>query len=823
MTIMTKKKKHPKRRKSLKPDQVEYFGPFGMARYGKFTVMRNFLSTEQHNEFMRRAAENYPKICADIDSKINKICLLVREFHPLQLLKYGYEVFALKSIGKTAEAELDSGVAIALRMVDYIQSIIVSSPKSDKPITEQINEEKWKELHQEVEQLYYLLNTSYHISSTAHAKLSDNNYDDKYDAFYVKAQMLWANVRGHRYSIHDIPHQRSLLLPHDNIFRELFRVSIGEFLDGIKQLQDSLLAGLPSAFLELKEFQKKTMDIVEERISEVTTTEGLKQLTHQVIEEQGWQDWQNSIMGRIFQFDLYDVQKVTGLPEMLLRELSWEPGEYQEFFSPGEFVGWPLRLLPVHVRPFIHVEGKYYCFELFSLMDNLYRVVQRMIARIRPDYKEKWNKKQKEVSEILPFELLEKLLPGSRIYRSIFHLWSTEKSGKQNWCETDGVIIFDDHLIVVEIKAGAFTYTPPATDFPAYIDSIKNLLLKPAMQAKRFLDYLNSLEEVGIYDENKELITNLRRQSFRHITSCCVTIDNFTTLASQAENLKSIGADLQGFPVWSVSVDDLRVYANIFDSPLIFTNFLEERKRAFESPALRVNDELEHLSLYLKHNKYVTYASDFYEGNPVTWHGYLSDLDKYFYELMISPETAKKPNQPLPKRITEILDILDREQKPGRCKAASYLLDMAGETRNAFDESIEEVLIRQTKKGKFIPFSIFGEVKLTIFCCMEGRKCPDILWMRDYVFATLLRSNDKERMMLQLNFDHSNIITGVNFDFLTLSEIPSNRCGEIEEISETQRKNYLESYMNQENIKKIGRNVICPCGSGIKYKKCCGR
>lgn len=235
---------------------------------------------------------------------------------------------------------------------------------------------------------------------------------------------------------------------------------------------------------------------------------------------------------------------------------------------------------------------------------------------------------------------------------------------------------------------------------------------------------------------------------------------------------------------------------------MIFTHFLEERRRAFESPALRVNDELEHLSLYLKHNKYVTYASDFYDGNPVTWHGYLSDLDKYFYELMISPETATKPNQPLPKRISEILDILDREQKPGRCKAASYLLDMAGETRNAFDESLEEVLVRQTKKEKFIPFSIFGEVKLTIFCCMEGRKCPDILWMRDYVFATLLRTKDKERMMLQLNFDHSNIITGVNFDFLTPSEIPSNRCGEIEDMSETQRKKLFRIIYESREYKK---------------------
>jgi len=27
----------------------------------------------------------------------------------------------------------------------------------------------------------------------------------------------------------------------------------------------------------------------------------------------------------------------------------------------------------------------------------------------------------------------------------------------------------------------------------------------------------------------------------------------------------------------------------------------------------------------------------------------------------------------------------------------------------------------------------------------------------------------------------------------------------------------------QEKTKKVGRNDPCPCGSGLKYKKCCGK
>ncbi|MGB4418274.1 MAG: SEC-C metal-binding domain-containing protein [Bacillota bacterium] len=28
--------------------------------------------------------------------------------------------------------------------------------------------------------------------------------------------------------------------------------------------------------------------------------------------------------------------------------------------------------------------------------------------------------------------------------------------------------------------------------------------------------------------------------------------------------------------------------------------------------------------------------------------------------------------------------------------------------------------------------------------------------------------------------------------------------------------------MRQRRVKKVGRNDPCPCGSGKKYKKCCG-
>jgi SWIM/SEC-C metal-binding protein len=41
-----------------------------------------------------------------------------------------------------------------------------------------------------------------------------------------------------------------------------------------------------------------------------------------------------------------------------------------------------------------------------------------------------------------------------------------------------------------------------------------------------------------------------------------------------------------------------------------------------------------------------------------------------------------------------------------------------------------------------------------------------------------------------------------------------------EDITDLERLLHPPQPMTAE--KKIGRNALCPCGSGIKYKKCCG-
>ena len=569
------------------------------------------MSEKQFDKMQEMYAERFPEVCREIDEKVSKIADMVKCLPSDELLKRAYWEMAAQHVNIKSETQIDNEAAISLRMVDYIQSIIASVEPAAS-IQEKVSEEDWQKLRSLVRDLFSQLNFEYQICRSASACRSDPHYDKDFDEYYFKAQLYWCNVRGQRYFFQEIPFFRSLLSPHNDVLIELFGISSEEVIDAIHNIQDSLTFGIDKLMKELKHFQEVTLDELEKKIVviEPVSQKDLPTIMSEVIEEKGWEAWRDNVLGRLHGLDLFDLEKLTNLPPAMLDELSWAPGQDLEFFAEGDFKGWPLRIWPIFKRPFIKLGNGYYCFELYNFFDNFYRALQHLIIKLKPNYSYQWNQKQKDISEQLPCELLEKLLPGAQIYQSVYYRWYTGQVGNKQWCEVDSLVVFQDHLFIVEVKAGAFTYTSPATDFPAYIESLRNLIFKPAEQGKRFLEYLRSDDEVALFDNNHKQIGNISKNEFEHITICAITLDPFTELAARVEHLNKIGIDVGEHPVWSVSVSDLMVYADIFDNPLTFLHYVEQRIRTFRAKIVDVEDELDHLGLYLKHNVYSEYAQE---------------------------------------------------------------------------------------------------------------------------------------------------------------------------------------------------------------------
>jgi hypothetical protein len=134
--------------------------------------------------------------------------------------------------------------------------------------------------------------------------------------------------------------------------------------------------------------------------------------------------------------------------------------------------------------------------------------------------------------------------------------------------------------------------------------------------------------------------------------------------------------------------------------------------------------------------------------------------------------------------------------------------------------SIDHALHRQLEIGHTAPFMLEGEAKLTIFCCQPGIEAPNIAEMRDYALCSVLLGKETKRLLLILQFDSANVLQDVNLQFLYPADIAEERRVELEKLAKHYAGTRLETYIKHHG--KIGRNERCPCGSGKKFKKCCG-
>lgn len=824
---MGKKKRNKSRagvvaaqKRQMKPDDYFRHGPIEMARFGKFVVSRSTLSKDKFEEIQNKLVERFPTVCRDVDGKISKIVALVRKLPPDELLKRAYWEMARRHINKKTELDIGFDEALSLRMIDYIQSIIVSVQPEDEVDT-QVTEDQWRNLRTLVKDLFLQLNFEYQICLTAFNRRVPG-YNQELEGYYLKAQLHWCNIRGRRYLIHAISFFRDVLSPHNEVLNELYGINSEGLLDALKQIQNSLRLGIGKLMEDVHQFRQVTVTKLEEKMQQgagLMELDNFRDFMTTIIEENDWEDRRDDIFGRLAGLDLFDLEKITKLPKILLDHLSWEPGQETDFFKEGEYKGWPLRIWPVFKRPFIKLNGRYYCFELFSLYDNFYRIIQHVILLRKPEYRQIWNDKQQELSERIPLQLLGRVLTGATVFNHIYYRWHTSPGESKGWCEVDALLIYEDHLFIIEIKAGAFTYTPPATDFPAYIESLKNLVIKPAEQGKRFLEYLRNDKEVLLYDRNHKEIGKISREDFEHVTICAVTLDPFTELAAQVQHLKKIGIDVGSEPIWSISIDDLRVYADVFDNPLVFLHFVEERMRAFQSALIQTEDELDHLGLYLKHNIYTQYVKNLSPKRKMIWYGYRSDIDRYFTEKLHNPNTICQLKQAMPVRLKEIIDFLSTINKPNRRKVSSMILDSAGKWRKSIASGIDEVLKQQSILGRAKPLSTYGSTTITLFCWQQGVLERNRNFALDHARAAMLIAQDKERLLLELTFDASKKLIDVNYSFIRLDNIPISDLDRLKALAETLKLKRIEKAKKIRG--RIGRNENCPCGSGKKYKKCC--
>lgn len=754
------------------------------------------LSIPARNAKIIDLSEGYDRKTKQISERISNIIKLIHKTDPLQLMNFLVTTEYFSNILMGSEIEYESEQILQNRAIEYIQSLLVSSGVTqEKIVIDRTKQEGYfHQIQSETIDLYSAIQEWYFYWSAYAEKELELDIED---ISYIVESQMFSQVRGNRFQFQVEEHFRTLFTPLDGLLKENYNISANEVIEGLFAIEYSLSQGRGDAISKIQDMM----------MNPNLNFDNLDQET---------KDTGRFLIDSMFGSASNDIEKITNWPKNFIKQLSLSLGEYNHF-SHMDFEFWPILSLPIQKKPFIEIDGKYYCFAYYNLFDNIYRILQKLLFETNVSNKDAWERIQKETSENAIADIFNNLLPGCKTFRDNYY---PEKESLKRMNENDILIKYENSLFIVEVKAGSFSPVPAIINYRSHLNSYKSLVEKADQQCQRTLAYLKRKNNSPIYDKDKQLKETFQMDQYDYIYTFCVTIDDFNEFAAKAEKLNKINITTGTIVI---SIEDLRTYKDYFKSPFIFLNFLENRKNATQVEALRLTDELDHLGMYIYHNMYPKTISGSKKNTVIQAWGYRQELDEYFMSLW-SDEIKERPEIKIDLLRLQLLYLLSEKKLDNKLTFSNFLLDFSTEGAQQFSDSILYLQNRQSQLKRMIPSIAAGEdCRYVIFIKQPEIEAYPFEGMLKYCDGMLAYGKFPKLLLIYINADLKGNFTDLWFEERKKENIPSEKMVSLTEYGKETFETRFKTVLNSSGKKKLGRNDRCPCGSGLKYKKCCGR
>ena len=641
--------------------------------------------------------------------------------------------------------------------------------------------------------------------ASSHPKKA-KEFGDFSGEFEYKAKTSWLIIRSNRYQVLEEQFFNFVLEPHGDALRRAYGVGAAEVAAGIQAIADSMREGFARTTEEIdkhREAMPRTEDI-----------ERIRQEKPEVIAEI------KGLFQDLFYGGLCNLSRHTLLPESLLADLSFEPGENVEFFAPGPLCGTPFRTLPARIKPLVNIRGSFYATDPNFVRDAAYRAIKRGLGQRIPEYREEWNQRQKTLTECAFQRIFERQFAGAQILNEVYY--ETEAG---RWVENDTLIILEDVLLLVEAKGGIGAMSSPAENFSSHVRAVQNLVIKAYRQAKRFFDYLASSSEVPLFEQQDGEyipIRSLRLADFRLIVSIGLTVESFSPFSTMCKELPGIEPLLGRHPFISMSIDDCFVLSRFLPTTGEFFHYLAVRQQVAGIRGATLFDELDHLGAYIAKNRFdLNLREQLSESAPnIAWEGFSREVDQYFEgdRRRIEPP----PRQSYPGTIERLLAALANTRAPGWLKMDAYIRDF-GETARVELARVLDYLSASLKDYSKRWYLLDADSPLLIWISIEAPS--DVVAMVHQAEITALAMGLREAPVLRISATR----TG-EFIAARCIEVPAPPLVRIDYQELIAKADLLRARVKHAGVAALPRNPnsklrpneVCWCGSGRKFKKCHG-
>lgn len=701
-------------------------------------------------------------------------------------------------------------------VLEYVHAVLASTPEQDD-LT--LDEAACAEIFDCAAKLRPVALLHAMVSSGG---TEDGAFGPKTADVEARAKFAWIQLRGNRYQVLEGEFYAFVLAPHDEMLRKTYGMGASEIAAGFQDMANAVRTGQAKAAKEMAQ-----------RIDAAHTYADAQGKVFDEVAARWVEEHADDVKATAAAFDdmlrggICNVSRHTNLPATLLEDLSFARGEETEFFAEGPYCGTPLRALPARKKPLIRLGNDFYAVDPCFTRDAGYRALLHNLLERRPDYKKEFTARQKAMSEAAFFRIFDAQLRGAKVNQEVFY----KDPATRQWVENDTLIRIDDMLLLVEAKAGAAaTIASPAVDFPRHVRAIQELVVKAYAQCKRFFDYLNSAEEVPIFERkggNYVECDRIRLADYRLLLPIGLTVESFSPFSTMCKELPGIEPLLGRYPFLSLSIDDLFVLKRFLPTMGELAHYLEVRQSVAGMRGVHLFDEVDHLGAYIERNRFDQAIEDQRaKGNAalVIWDGMSAVVDRHFEGE--DWETRPVPTQDYPSELLGLLGALDRTRAPGWLAAESVIRSYGEDGRNALAGALETCRVTLSEFPSRY-FQLDGQPPLFVWLQRVGT-FQDRQVVRTKAIAAALAANVTDIVVVVAVVDPlKGYVAAERYSV----EIPSERTPEnaviFEEAYRVRARQVPAATLT--HVRKAaparlpGRNKPCWCGSGIKYKKCHGR
>lgn len=524
------------------------------------------------------------------------------------------------------------------------------------------------------------------------------------------------------------------------------------------------------------------------------------------IKEEGWKSFYYNLI-ELFVIRKSDFSEDSGIDSFLKNfSICYEENLNSQFQEIGNH-NW------FNAKPIIQLdEARYFVPISFSLFEAVYESPFYWMWEDDKSYRDQLGQNRGKTGEEITHELLSQVFGKNRTFKSV--KVSTKKGHDDT--DIDVLCVLGSKALCVQVKAKKLTeLARTGNDEQLQKDfkgAVQDAYSQGLISRKRILErnakfFAEDGNEIKLSEEIDEV----------YIMG--ITTENYPSLTHQSHVMLE-KKDGDPFPIFS-TIFDLELLTHYLNDPYDLLYYIRQRTSLMDY--FKANEEMTFLGYHLCQKLWKTPNIDSF----LIDESYSQLIDRNYFpfraDLDVSGEEDAIKNRWKSEDFDRLCNRLKTLNEPKITDIIFHLLDQSGDSRKNLTDYIIQVKQQTLRDGKFHNFSM--PPNNNSFEARVGFT---------YVSINSDNSEDLEKRLLTLCQARKYKSKGevwIGFGSLKGSReiidavFFNDKKWEFDQGLE-ELSNFMFEGENQGRQirigKKIGRNKKCPCGSRLKYKKCCG-